>query len=70
MNISEVQAKEVCKIGKRNECCRYLTLSPLGFRCAKHTELRSVLNAKVDRGEMVAQGDNCEGLTGAEVFKI
>ena len=70
MNISEVQAKEVCKIGQGNECCRYLTLSSLGFLCGKHTELRSVLNAKVDRGEMVAQGDNCEGLTGAEVFRV
>lgn len=61
MSISQIHLNQVCKIGQENECCRYLTVGPQGFQCERHTELRMALDAKVNAGEMVAQGDNCEG---------
>lgn len=62
MKITSQQLKEVCKIGQGNECCRYITVGPQGIECAKNTGLKITLDQKVNNGEMVAQGDNCEGL--------
>ena len=53
--------KNVCKMGQRNECCRYLTIGSGGFECAKHTSLKSVLDIRVATETIVARGDNCEG---------
>lgn len=61
MKISEIHLKQVCKIGQGNEYCRYVTVGHEGIQCAKHTGLSRVLDAKVNAGEMVAQGDNCAG---------
>lgn len=51
-------AKEVCKIGKGADCCRYLTMSPKGWSCEKNSSLREIINARTD---MVAKADNCGG---------
>ena len=61
MKISEIHLKQVCKIGQGNECCRYLTISSKGFECDKHTDIRELLDTRVNDGPMAAQGDNCEG---------
>lgn len=50
----------VCRIGQRAACCRYLTVGPDGWGCEKQTSLRRVLDARV--AQMSAQGDNCEGV--------
>ncbi len=55
--------KEICKVGQGFQCCRYLVFGSQGFECAKHTELESVLDARVDAGAMIAQGNNCAGKT-------
>ncbi len=52
--------KEVCKIGQGKDCCRYLTMGPNGFECAKlNLGLMLTIDARVE--SMNAKGDNCEG---------
>jgi hypothetical protein len=55
--------KNVCKIGQGHDCCRYLAVGTEGFECLKGTELAILLNSRVAKGTMTAQGDNCEGKT-------
>jgi hypothetical protein len=54
-------AKTVCLIGKGALCCRYLTLAPGGWSCAKNTSLKTLLDHKVTDNQMGAHGDNCLG---------
>lgn len=66
MKIAEKHLMEVCKMGKIESCCRYLVMGRDGFTCAKQPEListRKALDEKAKRGEMIAMGDNCEGMT-------
>lgn len=56
--------KTVCKIGRGELCCRYLTVGKDGFRCAKHSPLKAVLDARVS--QMTAKADNCGGFPGAK----
>lgn len=56
-------AMETCKIGQGHDCCRYLTMNPAGFSCEKHGRLKSHLDKRVADNTIVAQGDNCEGLS-------
>jgi len=56
--------KDVCKIGQRELCCRYLLMAPTGWECGKlDSRTKMVLDAKVASGSFTAQGDNCEGKT-------
>lgn len=61
MKISPNHLTEVCRIGQGNACCRYLTVGPKGFECAKNTNLKSLFDSRVAENTMVAQGDNCDG---------
>jgi hypothetical protein len=54
-------AKTVCKIGHGHECCRYLTMSPRGWSCEKHSELKKHFDYRAFLGTMTARGDNCTG---------
>jgi hypothetical protein len=52
----------VCKLGKRHECCRYLVGGPDGFQCVKHVlPLCTQLDERVAAETMSARGDNCDG---------
>ena len=51
--------KDICKMGQGADCCRYITVGPDGFECAKGTTLQATLDQRV--GIMVAKGDNCDG---------
>lgn len=53
--------KSVCKIGQGHDCCRYLTMAPLGWSCEKRGALKKYLDMRVATAGMVARGDNCEG---------
>jgi len=53
---------DVCRIGQGHDCCRYLTIGAQGWCCEKHTQIGRMLDARVERKEMVARGDNCEGV--------
>ncbi len=52
---------EICKVGRGNDCCRYLVCDAEGWQCAKHTELKGILDLRVLAGDMNARGDNCKG---------
>ena len=54
-------AKTVCKVGGGHECCRYLTMAPDGWSCAKHTGLAALLDKRVAEQSITARGDNCLG---------
>lgn len=53
--------KETCRPGAGNETCRYLTMGAGGWSCEKHSSLAQMLDDRVERGEMNARGDNCDG---------
>jgi hypothetical protein len=49
-------------MGQGKDCCRYIVMGGGGFECAKvDPEMKRVLDRRVMT--MVAQGDNCEGVT-------
>lgn len=58
--------KNVCKIGQKHDCCRYLTGGKDGFYCEKNTDLRFILDERVMLGTITARGDNCEGWKNAD----
>lgn len=60
--VTDQWAENVCAIGKGAACCRYLTMSPKGWECAKHSELATMLDDRVAAGTINARGDNCEGV--------
>ena len=57
--LSEEKIHDVCKIGQGALCCKYLLVSSDGFHCGKNSEFRNILQ---NRTNMVAKGDNCEGV--------
>lgn len=61
VKVTDEHARRVCMIGQGVLCCRYLTTGAAGWSCQKLGSLREALDAKVVIGDMVAQGDNCEG---------
>jgi hypothetical protein len=54
--------RQICQPGKGPITCRYLTMKPAGWHCAKLTALRTFLDIRTERGEQTARGDNCEGV--------
>ena len=60
--IPEDHLEKVCKFGSGPEVCVYLVMTPEGFSCVKNDEgFRPQIEAR--KSEMVAQGDNCKGLS-------
>lgn len=53
--------REVCKTGQGAACCRYLTISPDGWSCEKHSVFAATLDARAAAGQMRARSDNCPG---------
>lgn len=64
--ISDNHIDEVCKIGRGHDCCRYLTMGPGGFHCAKFGEHSTLLDKRAADKTMVARGNNCDGWTSEE----
>lgn len=58
--LPEAHVKQVCQPGTEY-CCRYLLLGFAGWGCGKHLGLRSLIDQRVEAGEMRARGDNCSG---------
>ncbi len=52
--------KEVCKMGQAADCCRYIIVGERGIECAKGTVWQDIVDGNIKN--MVAQGDNCEGI--------
>jgi len=51
---------EVCRVGQRAACCKYVVCGADGFKCAKNTHLAAAINRRVN---MSAKSDNCNGST-------
>jgi len=54
--------KEICGLGKGEDCCIFLTLSPEGFQCEKfNSYLAMQLLYRLDKGEINAKRiGNCK----------
>ena len=61
--IPDEYVRETCKPGQGEGTCRFLTMAPWGWSCAKFTELAGLINKRVADKLMNASGDNCEGRT-------
>lgn len=60
--ISKAHLDSVCKIYCKNETCRYLALSIIGYICMKKSPAKNKLDELAISKKMRAQADNCEGL--------
>lgn len=54
--------KNICRVGQGSTTCRYIVAGSDGITCAKHTELRDLIDSRVEEDTFIAIGDNCEGL--------
>jgi predicted AAA+ superfamily ATPase len=63
---TDERLQNICRIGQGHACCRYLLAGSKGFECGKHSVFKSLLDKRVANEEMVARGDNCEGLISIE----
>ena len=55
-------ARDVCKFGQLEKCCRYLGVDEKGWICFKITEeYRKEVDRRVAMGWFTAVADNCEG---------
>lgn len=63
--LDKSHAKEICKLGKGDECCAYLVMGRGGFECAKGTGMEKFIELRLAEGTMNAKGDNCQGITEA-----
>jgi len=61
---SEQHVKETCKPGDGDGTCRYLMMGRRGWNCGKGGSFKRILDERVRKGEMHAQGDNCAGILG------
>ena len=53
--------REVCKIGQRDDTCRYLACGEEGWLCLKLMPEAEQVERMVLYGYQPALGDNCEG---------
>lgn len=60
--IPEKTLDKVCLMGQGKLCCRFLVVSGEGISCAKHSDFHKTINYRAETEQMVARGDNCEGL--------
>ena len=64
--LSQDYFMNVCKAGQGHNCCRYVVAGSAGIECAKHSSFRTLLDKRVLEENIVARGDNCEGVKGLE----
>lgn len=60
--------RDVCKPGQAKDTCRYLMVGSDGFECARaHSNVvfKAMLDERVAKNTITAQGDNCEGREGS-----
>ena len=60
--IPNAHLTNICKKGHGKDACRYISLGPNGFVCAKDSIISKQLDLLSDNGSMKAVGNNCEGL--------
>jgi len=60
--LKDEHVRNICKIGKGEDCCRYLGLGENGFECLKYTEYALQLDLRVFEKTITARGSNCPGI--------
>ena len=60
--INKVHLDSICKIGQKENTCRYISLSKIGYICMKKSPAKNKLDEMAAEGDMAARSDNCEGL--------
>jgi hypothetical protein len=60
--------RNVCKIGQKEQTCRYLYAGQTGFECVKlDQDFKHLQDQRVEKGIAAAlgqgTGDNCDGVT-------
>lgn len=60
MLLSRDRVRNICKLGRGADCCKFLLAGQQGLECGK---LDSVLGPMLAiKPGMVAKGDNCDGI--------
>jgi hypothetical protein len=60
--IPKAHLAAVCKIEQKEKCCRYISLSEIGYVCMKKSPAKEKLDQLAKDEKMSASDDNCEGL--------
>lgn len=60
--IPKIHLDTVCKIYQKEDTCRYISLSSIGYVCMKKSPAKEKLDEWADAKNMSARADNCEGL--------
>ena len=63
--ISGIDLYDKCKIKDGANACRYIMLYREGFICCKNTPMKDQLDNLVLDKQMIAKGNNCDGLGNA-----
>ena len=66
--INEDALKSVCRIGEGQDTCRYIMRNKDDYVCVKNSIVQISIDENVERGGMVARGNNCSGLVNQEVI--
>lgn len=64
--ISKDALKSICRIGEGHDTCRYIMRNKDEYVCVKNSVVQISIDDRVEKGGMVARGDNCSGLTNKE----
>lgn len=59
--ISSDYVRDTCRLGEGEDCCAYLMMGSGGFECAKDNGFADAIRARLEDGQLGAQGDHCEG---------
>jgi hypothetical protein len=60
MALSNEHVETICKMGQKEQCCRYLTCGVDGFECEKNGPFKKTIDSRAPY--MTAKGDNCKGM--------
>jgi hypothetical protein len=63
--ISKQDLHDRCKIKDGANACRYIVLCSEGFICGKRTPMKDTFDGLVLDKQMIAKGNNCDGLGNA-----
>jgi len=58
--LENVRAENICKLGKGEETCAFLAMSP-ELCCAKNSYIDNNIRKRLREGTMGAKGDHCSG---------
>ena len=60
--INKDTLKSICRIGEGQDTCRYIMRNKDDYVCIKNSIIQISIDENVEKGGMVARGNNCSGL--------